>query len=89
MLWSSFGKDGGYCIGTAHSRNGTLKGPWTQSSSPLYTADGGHGMLFRDEGETLYLAIHRPNKTPFERPFFVKVIEKDGAIMLQKDDFYA
>ena len=89
MLWSSFGKDGGYCIGTAHSRDGTLTGPWTQSSAPLYTADGGHGMIFRSEGGTLYLAIHRPNKTPFERPVFVELIEKDGTVMPRKGDAYA
>jgi hypothetical protein len=89
MLWSSFGRDGSYCIGTAHSQDGTLTGPWTQSNSPLYTADGGHGMIFHGEEGTLYLAIHRPNQTPFERPVFVELIEKDGAIMRQKGNAYA
>jgi hypothetical protein len=85
MLWSSFGKDGNYCIGTARSQDGTLAGPWIQSSSPLYNADAGHGMIFQSEEGTLYLAVHRPNKTPFERPVFVELIEKDGAIMPRKD----
>jgi beta-xylosidase len=84
MLWSSFGKDGNYCIGTAYSRSGTLTGPWIQSGQPLYSADGGHGMIFRSKGGTLYLAIHRPNKTPHERPVFVEVAEKGGAITIHK-----
>ncbi|MDR2053592.1 MAG: glycoside hydrolase family 43 protein [Treponema sp.] len=89
MLWSSFDKDGNYCTGMAQSQDGTLTGPWTQSDSPLYNADGGHGMIFRGEKRTLYLAIHRPNKTPFERPIFVELIEKDGIIMLQEGNSYA
>jgi GH43 family beta-xylosidase len=83
MLWSSFGKDGAYCIGAAYSRDGTLNGPWTQSGEPLYTADGGHGMIFRGKEGTLYLAIHRPNKTPFERPVFIEVTEENGVITVR------
>jgi beta-xylosidase len=72
MLWSSFGKDGRYCIGAARSEDGTLRGPWVQSKEPLYRDDGGHGMLFRGREGKLYLAIHRPNETPFERPIFLE-----------------
>jgi GH43 family beta-xylosidase len=89
MLWSSFDKNGNYCIGTAHSQDGTLAGPWIQSNKPLYNADGGHGMIFQGGGGTLYLAIHRPNKTPFERPIFVELIEKDGTVMLRRGESYA
>ena len=84
MLWSSFGKDGNYCIGTARSQDGTLSGAWTQSVEPLYTDDGGHGMIFRGKDGLLYLAIHRPNKTPLERPVFIEVTEKDGVITVRK-----
>jgi GH43 family beta-xylosidase len=80
MVWSSFGKDDRYCIGAARSESGALAGPWIQSAEPLYSADGGHGMLFHSKEGTLYLAIHRPNKTPFERPVFVEITEKDGTI---------
>jgi hypothetical protein len=80
MLWSSFGKDGNYCIGIARSESGLLHGPWTQSKDPLYHADGGHGMLFRGGEGVLYLAIHHPNKTPFERPVFIEMCEKEGII---------
>jgi hypothetical protein len=84
MLWSSFGREGNYCIGTAFSRDATLKGPWVQSDKPLYSADGGHGMIFRSVEGRLYLAIHRPNKTPFERPVFIPVTEKEKTLEVQE-----
>jgi hypothetical protein len=80
MLWSSFGKEGNYCIGTARSETGTLAGPWVQSEKSLYSADGGHGMFFRSKEGTLYLTIHTPNKTPFERAIFVEVNETGNKI---------
>jgi hypothetical protein len=84
MLWSSFGKDGNYCVGAARSESGLLRGPWIQSKDPLYGAGGGHGMLFHDREGTLYLAIHRPNKTPLERPVFVEVYEKEGIMAVRE-----
>jgi beta-xylosidase len=75
MLWSSFGEDGGYCIGVARSESGCLLGPWVQEEQALYAADGGHGMLFHGLDGKLYLAIHTPNKTPDERAIFVELVE--------------
>jgi hypothetical protein len=49
----------------------------------LYSADGGHGMIFHSKEEVLYLAIHTPNKTPLERPLFVALAEKEGTITTQ------
>jgi hypothetical protein len=83
MLWSSFGEDGSYRIGAARSESGGLNGPWAQSEEPLYSADGGHGMIFRGRDGVLYLAIHTPNKTPFERPLFVEVIEQDNGLAIK------
>jgi GH43 family beta-xylosidase len=80
MLWSSFGKTGNYCVGAARSQSGAFTGPWAQSRQPLYSADGGHGMLFRSREGLLYLAIHSPNKTPHERPLFVEISEKNGGL---------
>ncbi|GMO68536.1 MAG: glycoside hydrolase family 43 protein [Treponemataceae bacterium] len=80
MLWSSFDKDGKYAIGIARSATGSLFGAWTQSDSPLYSADGGHGMIFRTKNSSgaladscgkAYLAIHTPNDTPNERAVFI------------------
>jgi hypothetical protein len=80
MLWSSFGRNGNYCIGTARSESGLLRGPWIQSREPLHCDDGGHGMLFRAGDGCLYLAIHRPNKTPHERLMLMEVTESGGTI---------
>lgn len=76
MLWSSFGETGNYAIGSAFSKSGKIKGPWVQSKTPIYSADGGHGMLFIDKAGKLHLAIHSPNKTPLERALFVELNEK-------------
>jgi GH43 family beta-xylosidase len=75
LLWSSFGKEGNYCIGVARSQDGSLKGPWLQAETPLFEADGGHGMVFRGKDDTLRLAVHSPNETPFERALFVEIDE--------------
>jgi hypothetical protein len=81
MLWSSFGAAGNYCIGVATSESGTILGPWRQSATPLYEADGGHGMLFDGPDGREYLAIHTPNQTPLERPIFVEVCETPEGIV--------
>jgi GH43 family beta-xylosidase len=78
MLWSSFGEDERYRIGTARSENGLIRGPWAQDSEPLYAADGGHGMIFRSHEGKLLLAIHSPNRTPLERARFIEIEERGG-----------
>ncbi|MDR0412091.1 MAG: glycoside hydrolase family 43 protein [Treponema sp.] len=79
LLWSSFGEGGNYCIGVARSQDGSLKGPWVQMEMPLFAADGGHGMVFRDKDGTLCLTVHSPNKTPYERALFMKINEVKSA----------
>jgi len=61
MIWSSFGTTG-YMIGVAVSDSGKLAGPWKQRAEPLYSADGGHGMLFKRFDGQLMLVLHSPNK---------------------------
>ncbi|MCL2242959.1 MAG: glycoside hydrolase family 43 protein [Treponema sp.] len=80
MLWSSFGPDGKYRIGLAVSESSRIEGPWKQQNEPLYSADGGHGMLFHSIEGKLYLAIHSPNNSPNERPVFIEMIEENGLI---------
>ncbi|WP_127593823.1 glycoside hydrolase family 43 protein [Paenibacillus lautus] len=81
MLWASF-VDGRYALGVAKSPTGKLTGPWLQEPEPLYSSDGGHGMVFRTwEGE-LMLTVHTPNRTPDERPIFIPVVEEGNSIKL-------
>ncbi|MDR0644804.1 MAG: glycoside hydrolase family 43 protein [Treponema sp.] len=86
LLWSSFNKEGNYCIGVAHSQDGFLKGPWIQAESPLFTADGGggHGMVFLGKDGVLRLAVHSPNNTPFERALFVEIDEGENGFVVKK-----
>ena len=66
MLWSSFGEQG-YAMGLARSNSGSILGPWTHDPEPLWATNGGHGMFFRDFSGQLFITLHQPNKTPFER----------------------
>ena len=61
MIWSSFSNTG-YTTGVAVSDSGKLAGPWKQRSEPLYSADGGHSMIFRRFDGGLMLVLHSPNK---------------------------
>lgn len=69
MLWSSVGT-GGYTLGTARSASNLIEGPWIQDEDPLYSGDGGHGMLFRTFDDRLMLALHSPNRGPSRARFF-------------------
>lgn len=79
MQWSTIGFEG-YCIGYAVSENGSVTGPWKQSSEPVFKKDGGHGMLFRTFDGKLMLTIHQPNDTPNERAIFIEVEETEDGI---------
>ena len=81
MLWSSFGSKG-YAMGIARSSSGSVQGPWTQESEPLWAEDGGHGMIFRTFDGGLRLTFHTPNDSPNERAVFWKIEEDDGALRL-------
>lgn len=70
-LWSGFSEKG-YAQGLAASDNGGIRGHFSQLQ-PLFSENGGHGMLFRTlEGE-LRLALHSPNAHLQERPRFLPV----------------
>lgn len=81
MLWSS-GTPTGYGLGVAYSKTGRVIGPWVHEPVPLYTGDGGHGMLFYTFDGRLTLSLHAPNKTPHERALFIPVEVRDGDLVL-------
>lgn len=66
MIWASHGQ-GGYNEGIAISDSGKLAGPWRQQAEPLYSNDGGHGMLFTTFDGKLMMVLHSPNG-PAARP---------------------
>ncbi|KYG33578.1 glycoside hydrolase family 43 protein [Alkalihalobacillus trypoxylicola] len=83
LLWSSH-SDTGYTIGTARSNSGHIEGPWEHNPLPLFAKDGGHGMVFKTLTGELMLTIHSPNKSPNERPIFIKLQETDSGLALLK-----
>ncbi len=73
MIWSTCPPEG-YYQGICTSRTGRVTGPWTQLP-PLYTQDGGHGMLFRTFAGELCLTLHSPNRSMSEHPVFFSVAD--------------
>ena len=66
MIWSNLVEGKGYSVIQCRSKTGKVTGPWYMHT-PLYTRDGGHGMLFRTFEGQLMLTLHQPNSTPNER----------------------
>ena len=66
MIWSNLVEGKGYSVIQCRSKTGKVTGPW-HMHTPLYTRDGGHGMLFRTFEGQLMLTLHQPNSTPNER----------------------
>jgi len=82
MLWSSFTKDGKYCIGQALSESGNVQGPWVQMSEPLNNDDGGHAMLFRDKNGEMKISYHSPNTTGLERLTIKDVVIENNKVKI-------
>jgi len=89
MIWSNIEDAGGYCVGIARSKNGKVDGEWVQEDELLYSKaisgkhDGGHGMIFYDKDDKMYLAIHAPNRPCAEceeTAVFVPIFEENGTL---------
>jgi len=83
MLWSSFAADG-YCQAVAHSLSGEITGPWVQERWPIYTNDGGHGMIFTSLKGQLTMCLHQPNSAFNERPLFLPVVERGNRLIVAR-----
>jgi hypothetical protein len=79
MIWSSFGEKG-YLQSVLRSDNGCLNGKWLPQNL-LFESDGGHGMLFRDFGGDLRLALHYPNAGPEHLTLF-RLTEDRGSLVV-------
>lgn len=82
MIWSS-AINGQYYQCLAVSSNGEIDGTWEQLE-PIFTKDGGHGMLFEDLNNDLKLTLHCPNSSLDERPVFFD-IEDTGERLVIKE----
>ena len=73
LIWSSF-IGGSYVELSVRFRDGKL-GTDFEHLPPLYTKDGGHGMIFR-AGDRVILTFHSPNASGQEHPFFVELADR-------------
>lgn len=83
ILWSSH-TETGYGLGITKSTNGKLTGDWKHEDKAVFSADGGHGMLFSEFSGQMNLTLHTPNDTPNERPIFIPIRETDTGFELIK-----
>ncbi len=74
MTWSNFipeYPDDAYAIGVSYSESGKITGPWKHRKKEIYSYklkpdfiyDGGHSMMFYDNGGNLKITFHAPNAT--------------------------
>jgi len=85
MIWSSFTPEGEYAIGIAESSTGKVAGPWRQQEKPLFTRDGGHGMLFRTLEGRLCLVLHQPNSGGRERAHIFEIEDAGNTLIIKKE----
>jgi len=83
MIWASGGHTG-YTEGIAISASGKLAGPWTQQPEPLYSNDGGHGMLFTTFDAKLMMVLHSPNG-PAARPRISEMEDTGDTLKVVKE----
>ncbi|MGN0852918.1 MAG: family 43 glycosylhydrolase [Kiritimatiellia bacterium] len=79
MIWSNFLKGNGYCVLQCKSLSGKVAGPWT-AQTPLFTRDGGHGMLFRRFDGQLTLSLHQPNSNNERMKLFPLRLTGEGLV---------
>lgn len=81
MIWSTTVKGQYYqCI--AVSDNGNIDGNWIQLD-PIFTKDGGHGMIFRDIEGKLKLTLHCPNRSLYEKPVFFNLRDTGETLTIE------
>ena len=84
MIWSNFLEGSGYCVLQCRSASGKVAGPWSDHT-PLYTQDGGHGMLFRKLDGQLVLSLHQPNGGGRERMHLYPIRAAEGGLVRTND----
>lgn len=84
MIWSSFNGEG-YVIGIAESTSGKIHGPWIQQSDPLFSSNGGHGMIFNDFEGRLLITLHQPNNNGLERAKIFEIVDSQESIFLKQN----
>lgn len=85
MIWSSF-MNSEYAIGIAESTTGKVSGPWKQQPEPLFTKNGGHGMIFETFDWHLCITFHGPNSpSGAERAHIYELEDTGDTLVLKKE----
>ncbi|WP_080902632.1 glycoside hydrolase family 43 protein [Parabacteroides sp. Marseille-P3160] len=85
MIWSSF-MNGEYAIGIAESVTNKVRGPWKQHKTPLFSKNGGHGMIFKSFDGKLYITFHGPNSPSGAERAHIYELEDAGDTLLLKNE---
>ncbi len=83
MIWSS-DSNGSYAVGMAVSDSGSVLGEFRHINEMLFSKDGGHAMLFKDNNGKLFVTLHAPNVVGDERPCFFECVEEDDRIRIKE-----
>jgi beta-xylosidase len=83
MIWTSGGRTGN-ALGIAVSESGKLAGPWRQQEEPVYSANGGHGMLFKTFDGKLMMILHSPYNGN-TRPHFFEMEDTGETLKIAKE----
>lgn len=81
MIWSTCTDKYVQCV--AISDNNSVTGNWSHLE-PLFTDNGGHGMIFRALDGKLKLTLHCPNTSLLERPVFFDIKETASTLVIEK-----
>lgn len=85
MIWSSF-MNGEYALGIAESATGKITGPWKQQKKPLFSQNGGHGMIFRTFDGKLCITFHGPNSPGgAERAHIFEIEDTGDSLKLKRE----
>ncbi len=85
LLWSTRTADRKYVQLVARSEDGSVTGKWIQEGA-VYTADGGHGMIFEDYVGRAFLVLHSPDaRTAFTKKYERPVIIEWNEVSLKNN----
>ncbi len=84
MIWSTFIPGDGYCVFVTSSGSGRIRGPWSKHM-PIYTQNGGHGMIFKTLEDKLVLALHQPNSEKLERLHLFEIIDTEDTLKVGEE----
>lgn len=87
MIWSSFTHEN-YAIGLAESVTGKVTGPWRQQKEPIFSKNGGHGMIFRTFDGKLCITLHGPNTPLGQERALIYELEDKGNTLVLKERLY-